>query len=229
MPAPAHLRITFTGVLGSASGQNEQWSCNLSAGAPGPDDPAASLTALAALATPLAGAWQTHISKIYTGAVIHQRCRVAMVDNTGHVYKTAGGAYRQADQAANHSVVATPYTPPQIALVATLLTGAAGSTGRGRFFIPSPRMGNLGVDGRLAVADRDAHLANVVAFINACNTSLTGAGFGRIVVASGGSVQRGVAPSLRPITHVAVGRVLDTQRRRREGLLEEKATTALPA
>lgn len=111
--------------------------------------------------------------------------------------------------------------PPQVSCVVTLETGATrGLASRGRIFLPAP-IANVGTDGRMVAAPRDAILAGARGFINAVNGA---AGGDRVIVAS--DVREGAA---RAVTSVAVGLVLDTMRSRRASLEEDRASLPVAA
>lgn len=226
MPAPAHLRLTFSGVFGSVASPTEEWSINFSAAKGGGAD--ITLSQLAPLATSLRTAWQTHMPPRTATGTILTRVRVAGIGANGLVQRDASGAYLQGDDVVGGQGSGVSSMPLQIALAVTLHSEAGGPTGRGRVYLPAPVTGALGADGRLSTTVRDGYNTSLKAFLDACNVSLNGTSAGaRIVVASGGSVTKGIPPALRPVTRISVGRVLDTQRRRRGKLPEERAFSTL--
>jgi hypothetical protein len=75
----------------------------------------------------------------------------------------------------------------------------------------------------------DAVLDSVRSFLDGVNIDLTAAGWGRVAVASGGSLVTGQGPAVRAVTSVRVGRALDTMRSRRASLLEGYRVQALAA
>jgi hypothetical protein len=116
--------------------------------------------------------------------------------------------------------------PAQIALVATLLTDAErGLANKGRLYLAglsTTRFPINALTGDISVAARDAFRAHVGNFLNNINNEpgldANGAGFDIHVVSKGSGARDGVA---RKVTGVKIGRVLDTQRRRREDLAED--------
>jgi hypothetical protein len=104
--------------------------------------------------------------------------------------------------------------PNQIAWAISLTTGfGRGPAHRGRFYVPLP-MPSLEADGRITDAEADAmHTTaqTLITNINAVNADYEVAVFSRKL---GGATNR-------KVTGVAVGRVLDTQRRRRRSLAED--------
>lgn len=100
---------------------------------------------------------------------------------------------------------------PQIALVTSNRTARArGYASNGRNYWPSA-CPPLASDGLISVADAESVRANAVFLIDAIND----ADVGRVVVGSVAGAGR-----LEPVTAVRVGRVMDTQRRRRNNLAE---------
>lgn len=105
--------------------------------------------------------------------------------------------------------------PPQVALAVTLRTAQRrGRASSGRFYIPKLG-GAIGTDGRLAAAQALQVATVATTFLNDLNTALDG--IGRVAVAS--DIGTG---AINPVTHVEVGRVLDTIRSRRRSLDEER-------
>lgn len=109
---------------------------------------------------------------------------------------------------------ATPVYPNQIALAISLTTGfTRGPAHRGRFYIPLPTM-DVDANGVISIAAATSvGLATdlLIAGLNQMNPDRKCAVFSRKLG----------APSHRVITGCEVGRVLDTQRRRRRSLIED--------
>ena len=105
--------------------------------------------------------------------------------------------------------------PPQVALAITLRTAKMrGRAHVGRFYIPR-LAGAIGVDGRLSSGQAETIAGVATTFLNSLNTAM--AGIGRVAVMS--DVGTG---NENLVTHVEVGRVLDTMRSRRRSLEEER-------
>lgn len=107
----------------------------------------------------------------------------------------------------------TPLVPNQVALAATLETGfSRGPAHRGRFYLPLPAI-QVAADGVIG-ADLAASVAGsadtLLADLNAVNADFKVAVFSR----------KAGAPASRLVNDISVGRVLDTQRRRRRSLVE---------
>lgn len=233
MVAPSHYRITWTGTLGTATAGEEEFSFGLSFGPVGTwEQGTAAPSVLKSLADELGPAVNA-LQLSMTNQVRVRECTVALRSDVGGrlvTPRTVDGQYRQGKH-----LFATPVggsgagnTPLQVALAVSTESQASGAVGRGRFYIPCPPLGTLDVDGRMTDAVRDAHAGRAATFLNNINTILAGRDITlRLVVASGGSPSQGIAPSLYPIVRVGVGRVLDTQRRRRNDLDESKEFTTL--
>lgn len=117
-------------------------------------------------------------------------------------------APRQGDQAAE---------PPQISYAVSTVTGfLRGPAHQGRFYPPCGHT-TLATDGRLPVLDAKEMSQSAAQLI----TDLNGANTGSCVVYSG------VGQVTREITGCRVGRVADTQRRRRRNLIEQYEETGV--
>jgi hypothetical protein len=117
-----------------------------------------------------------------------------------------------ADIPGGNTVVNGTSFPNQVALAVGLTTGfSRGPAHRGRFFLPLP-VHDLDATGHIsaaAAADVDASCATLRTDVNA-------GGGEQMVVMS----RKAGAPGHRAVTGFAIGRVLDTQRRRRRSLAE---------
>jgi hypothetical protein len=101
--------------------------------------------------------------------------------------------------------------PPQVAIVATLLTGRPGRSYRGRQYWPAPTETTLDGTGRMTSALQVAFKNFMTTWMGAVNSALA---FRSLVVIS---PTRGEG---FPITEVKVGNVFDTQRSRRNDTTE---------
>jgi hypothetical protein len=108
---------------------------------------------------------------------------------------------------------ATNAHPPQCALAVTLESGfSRGPAHRGRFFSPMPAVA-MGTDGMISTTDRTAIKTSAELLRTDLNTLSTAWQVGICSRKLG-------APTSRACTGVSIGRVVDTQRRRRRSLLE---------
>lgn len=230
MPPPPHYRVTWSGTLGPAAAPLEIWSCSLAiANTAAPFLVRGDLPPFAAS---LYNAFAQFGASNCHNSVTLRRCRIASVSPTvgGRllVNKDSSGAFVQADRNEISTFqTSAPVAPSQVALAITLQSAASGATGRGRFYVPMPVFGPLGVDLVMAAARAAQFAASAKQLIEACNAASAALGQGKVVVASGGSPTKGIAPALRPVTSVKVGRVLDTIRTRRNALVEEPSLAAI--
>lgn len=113
--------------------------------------------------------------------------------------------------------------PPQVALVGTLLTGAPGRSQRGRIYLGGVGSAGITATGRVSTATRDAAALGLAGFYRRVRHVAGAPDAFRPVV---------VSPTLgtaRKITHVQVGDVYDTQRRRRNKLVEARFRATVDA
>lgn len=116
--------------------------------------------------------------------------------------------------------------PPQVALVATLVSEAQrGLAAKGRMFLPGIN-GVLGADGRLPQSIVTDIATNVSVFLAAVNAIQNTPGV--LILASQGRKAPLVGgPVNRAVLSVRIGNVYDTQRRRRNQLVEQYTTKVL--
>lgn len=116
--------------------------------------------------------------------------------------------------------------PPQVALVATLISAnQRGLAAKGRMFLPGINA-NIGADGRIASSNQTDILTNFTTFMTSVNGIQNTPGV--IVLASQGRKAPLVGgPTMKAVTAVRLGNVYDTQRRRRNQLVEVYQTAQL--
>ena len=222
MGKPDHTRISMIGVFaGTADATLEEWNWNLNAQPMGFQDP----EDLAAAATTISAAYATHLNSFYRSAIRLTRVRVAQLDDQGRVYQTTEGAYRQGDDdtlrvgTSSSSLV----YPTQSAVAVSLGTERAGPSGKGRCFLPAPAIALGSSDFRLPTTNVDTLAQAMADFVVSCSGALATINTSPAlvsVVSSKGFVS--------PVTKVRVGRVLDTQRRRRGDMVEDYREVAIP-
>jgi hypothetical protein len=115
-----------------------------------------------------------------------------------------------------------PYTgtgnPPQIALVATLLsTPGPGIARKGRMYLPGVGVGING-NGKISAPYPGSHATTLATFFSNINASIDVPD--RVILASKGPTPQPSFGINRPVESVKVGDVFDTQRRRRNQLSE---------
>lgn len=213
-----HVRLTFSGVFGSAAVPIEIWSFGLALYAP--ELVYAAPAAMTPIASAARGAFFDYLSTTLPSDVSLTRTRAASVLATGHVDQTADGQYIQGDDATLVvGGVAAPARSPSVqdAIVVSLQSGRAGPSGKGRFYLPMTADAVAPVDRRITAAARDDLLGRCVNFVRALNTI---ANAGPVTVMSTKGFASGVSK-------VRVGRVVDTHRSRRNRLSEDYGTAVV--
>jgi hypothetical protein len=203
-----HLYLQWGGKLPG----NESWSCGLrmikkGAGPWTSNDPAAMLAAV----TTAVGAYHSR-----AGTSISPSAKLSFVKLNAIA---ADGHY--IDETTREQVVGdTPgggtdrYFPNQVALAVTLETGfSRGSAHRGRFYLPLPAI-PVATTGLIDIGDAVGVRTSTETFRVALNAVAANWQVGVMSRKLG-------APAQRPVTSIHVGRVLDTQRRRRRSLAED--------
>lgn len=218
-----HLRITWGGKLPG----NEDWSCSINMAAV---DGLATITGnnnfIDAMDT--SGAFldsvATAVSDYHTRATTHIAAsgkltyvKVAKIEVDGrypadynaseHVFSSIGGG------GGNEAI------PNQIALAVSLTTDVTrGPAHRGRFYLPVPAAFAVPTDGLISASVATDVTASTRTFLEALSDfpGIDTPVSPEVVVMS----RKSGAPRTREVTGVAVGRVLDTQRRRRRSLPE---------
>lgn len=218
MAYPDHYLFQFGGTLHGT----EQWSNNLRLvpNAGGVVETAETTDmALADLEADLRAFFAT--PTFHTGL----RCTFAKLNRIGpdgrYLSKTSTNARFFATPIAG---TATSCHAPQVTVAASLTTAAVrGLASRGRIYLPglSGAFGPVVADGLLSASQANTLRDAVATFLNNVNNwpglDATWAGLDISVVSDGGL--SGVGQQ-RKVTGVRVGRVLDTQRRRRHSLVE---------
>lgn len=201
-----HLYVQWGGKLPGG----ESWTCGFrmwKAGGATEADGAAHLVNVAAALS----AWHTRAE---SGIGAQAKFSFVKVNAIGLDGKYIGDGANEATFADLAGGGGASSMPNQVALVIGLTTGfTRGVAHRGRFYSPLPAL-PLDTDGRLLPAVRDmvkGSAATLRTNVNAASTT----GFVMAVMS-----RKAGAPGHRAVTGVEVGRVLDTQRRRRRNLAE---------
>lgn len=178
--------------------------------------------------------FQTDVTTFFGTGVFHNQCKVEWAK-----FNKIGSDGRYASDSESNTRVfaaAVPGTgtggfPPQISCAVTLLTDAdRGLASKGRFFLAGLASDTNAFDlpsGRLSTGRRDLIKTSVTAFLDNVNNmpglDSSMGGFDVHIVSQGNAFRNGVA---RKVTGIKVGRVLDTQRRRRNNLVEDYGSIA---
>jgi hypothetical protein len=231
-----HVLIQWGGTLPG----NEQWTCSLRA-APHSDVQIVEEVTQAdcdawckgAIKDAVLAFHQRATTRIYGGATLTY-VKANRITTAGH-YKDSGtsefvfpaNTTGGAPTLVNGQFLTAP--PNQIALAVTLTTGfSRGPAHKGRIYLPMPLV-VLGADGLMSSDDADAVKSSVKTFLEAIadTPGLDGPNSYTPCVIS----RNAGHPARREITGASVGRVLDTQRRRRKSLPESyrNATLSLGA
>lgn len=202
MPYVPHLLATFQGTLGTNTPAPEEFSFGVRF-LPTIGNSQAMADALRDLGDNL---FQDADAHIHTAAQLaHVKC--SNIDASGHV---SGPVYRNDTEPTSGTSTAVLH-PFQDSLVVSLRTGLRGPSHRGRFYLPLPALVVDPANGEYSDVTRIAIEGAVHTFL-AGFTSTAAIG-GYVKVAS----RRGY---LTQVTGFNIGRVLDTQRRRRRSLDE---------
>lgn len=212
-----HIRMTALGRLGSASGERFSYGLNIAH--------VGSTPFTANFLTPNADVWEDFAADVraFHGSANTNLSSRAILEEVKFAVIGTDGKYKEDPVVVN--VVDCPggsvevdnvqqLVPPQSALVISLVTARRGPTGKGRFYLPMPVVGVSADTLQISDGFRDSVASSAQTFLNNLNNQ---PGMDvldlQVVVASTKGYNT-------PVTGVRVGRVLDTVRSRRRGLLE---------
>lgn len=211
MTVPTHLKIVFRGIF---AGSPEQWSFSTKWNSdvsgtpdPHPDDIHADQVLVA-----LTGLFNT---SLFAGGTKCTEWRAYDIGTDGNMVGEprleliAPGSEPQGSSGNKH--------PSQVSLCVTTVGDNRGPGRYGRYYLPGPSAA-VQADWRMSEADCEAYLAANVTFVKAVSDAID-------IPLSAGSVPltniSAKGTGAKQSVHVLqVGRVLDTQRRRRNKLLE---------
>lgn len=221
--ANQHVKVT---VFGTVFGGAEEWSTGFHMGSedPGAGNFSINETWLAAL-LPL---WQT----FFTSATIAFHSTWKTVGIKAAIIKTDGktdidnvrtAAYGTPISGAS----ASQLYPGQVSLVAQLAAASpVGLGAKGRMYLPATTTGVL-TTGHISTTAAQDVANGLRTFLDGAESAANSPGY--VMNTSQGRVSPAAAPVNRRVTTVRVGTVLDTQRRRRNGLTETYMSAALAA
>lgn len=202
-----HIYVQWGGKLPG----NDIWSCGfrmrkISAGAV--DDGSTLISGIATAITAYHQSTQLNLSQAAKLSFV----KVNAINTAGHYRST--GSTNEVILADLPGAVGGAQFPNQVCCAVSLTTGfSRGPAHRGRFYVPLPTYA-IGTDGRIGVTDvnrMSAASAALMTSINTVNADYEMAVFSRKSGAAGN----------RRVTGVLVGRTMDTQRRRRNKVLED--------
>lgn len=175
--------------------------------------------------------WATAINSLNSGA-FWPVTLMSLISSTGGIrgvrveYIDESGNLAQAAEYIRPTVITgtgSMSKPLQTSMVVSLLSGRPGRSFRGRLFLPYWGSPILGTDGRIPPAGRDSVLAAMQVWLTAVGAAAPiGGGMVLAVV----SQTTGLAVR---ITQLQIGDVPDTQRRRRDALVEQRTGIVFPA
>lgn len=207
--AVAHTRIELQGTV---STNRDIWSCSLSA----PTQPDLEFVANATIEAFLAEVWNASgIGTNWSSQTSFTSVRASEVDAAGHIVST----FTSTEELPEDGNGSSGQIPSECSIVCSLVTALAGGSHRGRIYLPPVCKDALDGDGLLAVASRNSIADGMQSFLQALNLGLTGHGEVDVF-----SPTLGV---LTPVVAIKVGRVVDSQRRRRNRIPESYTTRVL--
>lgn len=218
--AHAVNRVTLSGTMFSGA---EQWSTGFYFGEEGADAADGS----EAMAAAILAAWKTffqHANSLVNSNYITTQCKVAKIDANGHTVLDKV-FYSMASPTFAGATGVSPL-PPQCALVVTLLSDRPrGKASKGRMYLPG-FSGALGGNGRVQGIHQGQIADNLKTFFDALTGHIDIPN--ELILAAKGT---GPTPALTAqndyVETIRVGDVVDTQRRRRNGLLESYVSRVL--
>lgn len=215
------VRVTLSGTM---FGGVEEWSTGFFLGEEGADAPdPTDVTPVDILA-----AWRTffeaansHVSSFY----LTTQCKVAKLDDNGQTISDKV-FYAYPATELNGSVSAI-ILPPQCSLVVTLLSDRPrGKASKGRMYLPGIATMPAGTTGKISAAQAGSIADNLKTFFDA----LAGDADipGELILAAKSSGPLNANPAQNDyVETIRVGDVIDTQRRRRNGLSETYVSRVL--
>lgn len=226
--APYAYRVTKVTLAGTFGGGVEEWNTGFFIGSTTAD---ASLPTQA-LADAIRTAWATAIPNMSMSS--QYEATYVKVSSLGTDGKSNAADTIFSNMPANTKGTSSTWIAPQLSVVASLFSNKQRGVGaKGRMYLPGIGFG-VGLDGHFTLANAQALANTVGTFLKSCQTA-AGSGQG-IILASHGSLNPdgtskigGFGPVNTAVIGVKVGNVYDTQRRRRNQLVEQYATaTTLP-
>lgn len=221
-----HILVQWGGKLPG----NEEWSCGIRMANNFTGDNTSTMPDSSDLQSWLDGAVATAVKEFHQrpATKIHGAAKLSFVKaniikSDGHYLDTNTHEHVYPDHGGGGS---SPLYPNQVALVVSLTTAVGrGPAHRGRFYLPLPTLALDGATGLALGADCAEIAGSAKAFIEALSDTpgVDTSGAVNAVVMS----RKTGAPATHRVTGIEVGRVLDTQRRRRRSLLEDYSKVAV--
>lgn len=213
-------RVTFSGIT---FGGAEIWSSGFYHGNAGADCDAPTQAMVDAIAT----AWQTFFTASTTkiGAEWKTQTVKMVTLNTDGSTDTGSVQYHNYSPSIAGSLNGAHF-PPQIALVATMTSPLVRGIGsKGRMYIPGPQY-VLDSTGHISATDTGNMKTNFATFLGHC-LSPGGSSNVPVLASRGRIVPTPIDGVIKEINGIKIGNVYDTQRRRRNALVEAYQSSAL--
>jgi hypothetical protein len=224
------VRVTISGTMHNAA---EQWSTSFQMGSPSADMVDAQAPGAQSIATAWSTFWTTSANK-FSYQYFTKQVKCALINEDGTTDVDAIDYYDYPSPLGGGYNTTGPL-PPQIALAATLTSDRQrGLASKGRMYLPGISESIEPATGKLATTYVTTLATNFKTFLDAVNTA--GGASGKVVLASAGHKGAPPAPGEPPlyaggvtawVTGCRIGNVFDTQRRRRNDLLEAYQTRVL--
>jgi hypothetical protein len=217
---PRHWRLVFRGIIKDTP---ETWSHSHSLDPPDWDSDLTNYDLNSAL-NAYAGLAQNCLSE----RIALTDARLYRIDESGRMVGNPHMRLLQPTQYQNGGLTAGKY-PPQVALVVTTVAPNRGPARFGRFYLPMPGF-TLEADSRLSAANRDLLLTEVRDYLIGVRDGLTipmAPDLADAPVANVSARGNDGAGTLQRVSEIRIGRVLDTQRRRRRALAEDYGVRSL--
>lgn len=216
-----NVRVTLSGTM---FGGAEEWSTGFFLGEEGADAPDPTQQTAEDILT----AWRTFFeapTSYFSSAYLTTQCKVAKWDDNGKtIDSTVFYAYPATEL---NGAVAAIILPPQCSLVLTLLSDRPrGKASKGRMYLPGLAAQPQLATGKLSAANAGTIADNAKTFFDA----LAGDADipGELILAAKSSGVMNVNPAQNDyVETIRVGDVVDTQRRRRNGLNETYVSRVL--
>lgn len=221
-------RFTRVTISGTAFGGAEEWSTGFNVGEVDAD----ATMPTQAQAEAYRDAWATFFTDANAYINSNYSSSLVKVSSVGMDGKSNAADTQFADFPSNTNGVYGGQNAPQVALVATLSSETPrGVASKGRMYLPGIGL-VVGADGHLPGAQRDLLHGKFLTFLQEVNAFAGTPNF--IMLASPGSLNPDGTPKIGGstaknaiVTSLRLGNVYDTQRRRRNGLVEQYKTGTL--
>lgn len=215
------VKVTLSGTM---LGGGEEWQTGFYMGSLTADASAPTQAFADAVRTAWTTFWsanQSHISSYYIFTAV--KCALLLKNGDYDTGSDVVNSYPTPGVAGGGGSL---QYPPQVSLVATLIGGSGkGLGGKGRMYLPGVYAAIDG-SGHLGSTECQSIATNLATFFNSVDSSIDAPGHA-VNVSRGHKNLMGAGARNVPINGVRVGNVFDTQRRRRNALVETYSTAVV--